>query len=60
VFEGGIDAHHLGIRLAVDQAREPVDAVTADAGTAVDGFAVLVLVEQDAEGEMREMQSQSC
>ena len=56
--QGRIDTDRLGVRFSVHQAREPVHPVTADAGAGVDGFAVLVLVEQNAQGKMRGVQAQ--
>ncbi len=48
VLQGRRHAQDLGVGLAVDQAREAVEAVAADTGARVRHLAV-VLVEQDAE-----------
>ena len=50
VFQSRGNAQNLGVRLGVNQARETIEAVTADARTVVSDLAVM-LVEQDAERE---------
>ena len=51
----GSHAHRLRVGLAVDEAREAVDPVAADAAARVDGVAVVVLVEHHAERKVRRM-----
>ena len=57
--QGRVDTDGLGVGLAVDQAGEAVHPVAADAGAGVGGLAVLVLVEQHAQGQMGGVQAQA-
>ena len=54
--KGGVHAHHLSIRLAVQWTRKAVEGIAADAGAGGRRLAVL-LVEQDAEGQMKRLQT---
>ena len=57
VLQRRVDADHLGVGLAADQAGEAVDPVTADADAVAGGPAVLVLGEVHADRQVERVQA---
>ena len=58
MLERRVDADGLRVSLAVDQAREAVDAVATDARAPGRGLPVLVLIEHDPDRQVRRVQAE--
>ena len=54
-LQGGVDANHLGVGLAVGDAGEAVEGVAADARTRRRRLAALLLIEQDPERQVERL-----